>query len=49
VLNFLNRTEKKKEKERRKKKERKKKKGFFYLVGWDLTPIRSLCRSPRFV
>jgi hypothetical protein len=21
----------------------------FYLVGWDLTPIRSLCRSPRFV
>jgi hypothetical protein len=22
---------------------------FFYLVGWDLTPIRSLCRSPRFV
>jgi hypothetical protein len=22
---------------------------FFYLVGWDLTSIRSLCRSPRFV
>jgi hypothetical protein len=22
---------------------------FFYLVGWDLTPIRSLCRSPGFV
>jgi hypothetical protein len=22
---------------------------FFYLVGWDLAPIRSLCRSPRFV
>jgi hypothetical protein len=22
---------------------------FFYFVGWDLTPIRSLCRSPRFV
>jgi sorting nexin-29 len=22
---------------------------FYYLVGWDLTPIRSLCRSPRFV
>jgi hypothetical protein len=22
---------------------------FFYLVGWDLTPIRSFCRSPRFV
>jgi hypothetical protein len=21
----------------------------FFLVGWDLTPIRSLCRSPRFV
>jgi hypothetical protein len=21
----------------------------FYLVGWDLTPIRSLCGSPRFV
>jgi hypothetical protein len=23
--------------------------GFFYLVEWDLTPIRPLCRSPRFV
>jgi hypothetical protein len=22
---------------------------YFFLVGWDLTPIRSLCRSPRFV
>jgi hypothetical protein len=22
---------------------------YYYLVGWDLTPIRSLCRSPRFV
>jgi hypothetical protein len=22
---------------------------FIYFVGWDLTPIRSLCRSPRFV
>jgi hypothetical protein len=22
---------------------------FHYLVGWDLIPIRSLCRSPRFV
>jgi hypothetical protein len=22
---------------------------FFYLVGWDLTLISSLCRSPRFV
>jgi hypothetical protein len=21
----------------------------FFWVGWDLTPIRSLCRSPRFV
>jgi hypothetical protein len=21
----------------------------FFLVGWDLTPVRSLCRSPRFV
>jgi hypothetical protein len=22
---------------------------FFYLVGWDLTPLGPFCRSPRFL